>query len=208
MKKILLVDDDKKLCNLLSSYLVSCNFSVKFVHSIRDALVCIEQKRPDLIISDIMMHDLDGYDFLKLLSLNDYLNKVPVIFLTAKGMTGDRIKGYDLGCYAYLIKPFDPKELVAIMNSILIHVDLLIQDSVFLKKYSNFSIYNNLLNSLNFTKREKNVLDLLLKGYMNKEIAITLNIGQRNVEKYVTRLFNKAKVRNRVELVNLFIKSA
>nr|YP_009396694.1 hypothetical protein [Vertebrata australis]ARW65880.1 hypothetical protein [Vertebrata australis] len=204
MKKILLVDDDKKLCDLLSSYLISCNLSVKFVHSIPDALVSIEKKKPDLIISDIMMQDLDGYDFIKLLNLNDRFVKIPVIFLTAKGLTSDRIKGYNSGCYAYLTKPFDPKELVAVINSILNHVDLFMKDSLLFREYSNFSLYDNLLNNLNFTNREKSILDLVLKGYMNKEIAISLNIGQRNVEKYVTRLFSKTNVRNRVELIKLF----
>lgn len=56
----------------------------------------------------------------------------------------------------------------------------------------------------NLTPREKSILELVLKGYMNKEIAISLNTSQRNVEKYVTRIFNKANVRNRVELINLF----
>nr|YP_009122313.1 hypothetical protein [Vertebrata lanosa]AJH66071.1 hypothetical protein [Vertebrata lanosa] len=205
VKKILLVDDDKKLCDLLSFYLISCNFSVKFVYSVRDALVYIEQNKPDLIISDIMMCDLDGYDFIKLLNLNDYLTRIPVIFLTAKGMTNDRIKGYNLGCYAYLTKPFDPKELVAIINSTLTHVDLLIEDFAIFREYNNFSVHDNLLTNFNFTDRERSILDLVLQGYMNKEIAISLNIGQRNVEKYVTRLFNKTKVRNRVELIKLFI---
>nr|YP_009394643.1 hypothetical protein [Vertebrata thuyoides]ARW63205.1 hypothetical protein [Vertebrata thuyoides] len=204
MKKILLVDDDKKLCGLLSSYLISCNFSVKFLHCIRDALVYIEQKKPDLIISDIMMQDLDGYDFIKLLNLNDYFSKIPVIFLTAKGMTSDRIKGYNLGCYAYLAKPFDPKELIAIINSILIHVDLLIKNSFSFSPYSNSSIYNPFFCNFKFTNREKSILNLVVQGYMNKEIAITLNTGQRNVEKYVTRLFHKTNVRNRIELIKLF----
>nr|YP_009400011.1 hypothetical protein [Tolypiocladia glomerulata]ARW69830.1 hypothetical protein [Tolypiocladia glomerulata] len=208
IKKILLIDDDKKLCELLYSYLISYNFSVEFVHSIRSALVVIKKRKPDLVISDIMMHDLNGYDFIKLLNLNYHPKSIPVIFLTAKGMTHDRIRGYNLGCYAYLIKPFDPQELVAIINSILSHVELFtkIDQTAILSLKSNSSLYSQgFLKSFNFTNREKTVLNFILKGYMNKEIAIVLNVTQRNVEKYVTRLFIKTNVRNRIELIRLFI---
>nr|YP_010619750.1 hypothetical protein PN023_pgp014 [Tayloriella tenebrosa]WAX03763.1 hypothetical protein [Tayloriella tenebrosa] len=200
MKKILLVDDDRNLCNLLSSYLVSFNFSVDSVNTIRNALAYIRNDCPDLIISDIMMQDLNGYDFIKLLKLDNV--NIPVIFLTAKGMTADRIKGYNLGCHAYLIKPFDPKELLAIIYNIFNQIYLL---------HTNTSISNRkfvsdskLLNLFNLTRREKNVLTLVLQGYMNKEIAISLDVSQRNIEKYVSRLLNKTNTRNRIELVRLF----
>lgn len=124
MKKILLVDDDKNLCTLLSSYLISFGFSINSSSNIRDALVSIKKEKPDLVISDIMMQDLDGYDFIRLLSLNNVFNNIPFVFLTAKSMTSDRIKGYNLGCCAYVTKPFDPQELVAIINNILNHIDI------------------------------------------------------------------------------------
>lgn len=124
MKKILLVDDDKNLCILLSSYLTSFGFFVDSSNNIRDAIVSIKKQKPDLVISDIMMQDLDGYDLIRLISLNNFFTTIPFIFLTAKGLTADRIKGYNLGCYAYVIKPFDPQELVAIINNILTHIEV------------------------------------------------------------------------------------
>nr|YP_009394434.1 hypothetical protein [Leptosiphonia brodiei]ARW62996.1 hypothetical protein [Leptosiphonia brodiei] len=205
MKKILLIDDDKNLCQLLSSYLFSCNFSVQSVCNTRSALVLIKEEQPDLVIADIMMQDLNGYDFIKLLNLNDSFIYIPVIFLTAKGMTNDRIKGYNLGCYAYLIKPFDPQELVAIINSILGHVDLLTKASILLSKPEKLLLSERPYNDLYFTAREKSVLKFILKGYMNKEIAIILNTSLRNVEKYVTRILRKTHARNRVHLIRLFM---
>nr|YP_009399397.1 hypothetical protein [Kapraunia schneideri]ARW69003.1 hypothetical protein [Kapraunia schneideri] len=205
MKKILLIDDDKNLCHLLSSYLFSCNFSVQSVHNIRHALVVMNENKPDLVVSDIMMQDLNGYDLIKLLNLSDYLMYVPVIFVTAKGMTHDRIEGYNLGCYAYLTKPFDPKELVAIINSVLDHIELCSKSSTVLSSNDTCNSSHNLHDNFCFTAREKTILSLLLKGYMNKEIAINLNVGIRNVEKYVTRLLHKTNSRNRVELIRLFI---
>nr|YP_009295238.1 hypothetical protein BI108_pgp157 [Dasya binghamiae]AOH77250.1 hypothetical protein [Dasya binghamiae] len=202
MRKLLLVDDDDQLRKLLSFYLVKKGFLVNSVDSVNSALVVIKQDRPDLIITDIMMKQLDGYDLIKLLKLDILLLDIPVIFLTAKGMTYDRIKGYNLGCHAYLTKPFNPKELLAIIDSIFNNLDLFMANS-------SCHIYKTSVNNKVFdllTYREKTILNLLIKGYMNKEIAINLNISLRNVEKYVSRLLSKARVRNRTELVKLILE--
>nr|YP_010850518.1 hypothetical protein Ycf29 [Lophurella caespitosa]WGH13176.1 hypothetical protein Ycf29 [Lophurella caespitosa] len=203
MKKILLVDDDQNLCALLSSYLVSFNFSVNSVNSVRNALVYIRQDCPDLVISDIMMQGLNGYDLVKLLKLNTLYVNIPVIFLTAKGMTTDRILGYNLGCHAYLIKPFDLKELIAIIDNVLNQIHLLRKSA--LVNYCKLFIDSKLFNLFDLTQGEKNVLILVIHGYMNKEIAMSLDVSQRNIEKYVSRLLNKTNTRNRVELIKLFL---
>lgn len=205
VKKILLIDDDQDLCNLLSNYLVSYNFYVISTHSIRSALAELRLECPDLVITDIMMKDLNGYDFMKFIKLDKLFMHTPVIFLTAKGMTNDRIKGYNLGCNAYLTKPFDPRELVAIINNLFNYKDLIKKSLLSKNKISTIS--HNVYSFFNFTSREKNVLLLLLKGYMNKEIAITLNLSRRNIEKYVSRLLLKTNTRNRVELIRLFLNS-
>nr|YP_009332844.1 hypothetical chloroplast protein 29 [Membranoptera tenuis]AKL79100.1 hypothetical chloroplast protein 29 [Membranoptera tenuis] len=201
MKKLLLVDDDDNLRYLLSSYLINEGFVINSVNSVQSALVIIKQDRPDLIISDIMMKQLDGYDLIKLLKLDSLLIDIPIIFLTAKGMTFDRIKGYNLGCHAYITKPFNPQELLAIIKNIFYNIDLFNMKFIgnLHKKYDNHEIIKLL------TYREKTILELILKGYMNKEIALKLNIGLRNVEKYVSRLLNKTKSRNRTELVQLIL---
>nr|QCI06370.1 hypothetical protein [Dictyurus purpurascens] len=203
IKKLLIVDDDSYLRKLLSSYLLAEGFFIHSVDNVHSALVLIKQDRPDLIITDIMMKKLDGYDFIKLLKLDVLLLDIPVIFLTAKGMTYDRIKGYNLGCHAYLTKPFNPKELLAIVKNIFNHIDLLQIHS--LDNMNKQHIHNNIFKLL--TNREQTILHLLLKGYMNKEIAINLNISLRNVEKYVSRLLNKTSTRNRTELVKLVLDS-
>lgn len=203
MKNLLIVDDDSDLRNLLSSYLIAEGFTVYSVNSVRSALVLMQKERPDLIITDIMMQQLNGYDFIKLLKLDILLIDIPVIFLTAKGMTNDRIQGYNLGCHAYLTKPFNPKELLSIIKNIFNNINLLSQYNY--HQVSDFKIYPKLFKL--FTTREKTILQLLLKGYMNKEIAIILNVSVRSVEKYVTRLLYKTKTRNRTELVQLVLNS-
>jgi len=201
IKKLLIVDDDDHLLKLLSSYLIAEGFFIHIVRDVESALVLIKQDRPDLIITDIMMRKLDGYDFIKLLKLDVLLLEIPVIFLTAKGMTYDRIKGYNLGCHAYLTKPFNPNELLAIIKNIFHNIDILKINSI--NHVDNLNVESYLFKFL--TYREKTVLQLLLKGYMNKEIAISLNISLRNVEKYISRLLYKTKTRNRTELVKLIL---
>nr|YP_009393809.1 hypothetical protein [Caloglossa beccarii]ARW62371.1 hypothetical protein [Caloglossa beccarii] len=202
MKHLLLVDDDHYLINLLSSYLLAEGFLINSIDNVPEALGLVQKNKPDLIITDIMMKQLDGYDFIKLIKLDTLLSDIPIIFLTAKGMTHDRIKGYNLGCHAYLTKPFNPKELLAVIKNIFKNIDLLQVKS----KSSNVSnTYINVQFMNLFTFREKSVLNLVLKGYMNKEIAVNLNISLRNVEKYISRLLNKTKTRNRTELVRLVL---
>nr|YP_010851310.1 hypothetical protein Ycf29 [Aphanocladia delicatula]WGH14165.1 hypothetical protein Ycf29 [Aphanocladia delicatula] len=203
MKKILLVDDDQNLCTLLSSYLISFNLSVNSVNTIRNALVYMREDCPDLVISDIMMQGFDGYDFIRLLKLNSLYIHIPIIFLTAKGMTTDRIMGYNLGCHAYLTKPFDPQELVAIINNIFNQINLFRKSAVV--NHRKLLVNSKLFNVFSLTQREQNVLMLVIDGYMNKEIAINLGVSQRSIEQYVSRLLSKTNARNRVELIKLFL---
>lgn len=202
-RKLLLVDDDVYLRNSISAYLISEGFSVYSVDSVNSALLSIEQKKPDLIIADIMMPDIDGYQFIKKLREDNELFSVPVIFLTAKGMTHDRIKGYNLGCNAYVIKPFDPQELLSIINNLFQNIALLKIEPI--DKKNSKLLSNSQSHMINFTNREATILQLVIKGFRNKEIASSLNVSIRNVEKYVSRLLSKTSTRNRTELSQFIV---
>ena len=157
-----------------------------------------------MIITDIMMPLIDGYEFIKMLRLHDQLLNIPIILLTAKGMTEDRIRGYDLGCNAYLTKPFDPKELLSIINNLFNNINLL---QTFQNDNNNtlFQSSNSVMLIEKLTNREMTILKLVSKGYKNKEIAQQLQVSTRNVEKYVSRLLTKTSTRNRTELAQLVI---
>nr|YP_010902566.1 hypothetical protein REP52_pgp016 [Hypnea nidifica]WCH54421.1 hypothetical protein [Hypnea nidifica] len=205
-KQIMLIDDDIFLLNSISTYLISQNFSVSIFNNAQSALDQLNKKLPDLIIVDIMMSNIDGYQFLIIIRSNKLFYDIPVICLTAKGMTKDRIKGYDSGCNAYLTKPFDPNELLSIIKNLLKYKKE-IQDIVSVShknKLENFQTSNLLLIGL--TTKEKMVLELLVKGLRNKEIAKQLNISIRSVEKYVSKLLGKTSTRNRTELAQFMIK--
>ena len=117
--QLLLVDDEPGLREAVSDYLQESGFSVQVASNAREGWDWMQQNTPDLVISDVMMPQVDGYQFLKQLREDPRFQTVPVIFLTAKGMTGDRIQGYQAGVDAYLPKPFDPDELVAIVENLL-----------------------------------------------------------------------------------------
>nr|YP_009296306.1 hypothetical protein Sebd_154 [Sebdenia flabellata]AOM65241.1 hypothetical protein Sebd_154 [Sebdenia flabellata] len=197
-RQLLIVDDDIKLLNSISSYLKAEGFLVDTADSVKSALLSMRVNKPDLIITDIMMSDLDGYDFIQIIRSDNLLRVIPIIFVTAKGMTSDRILGYNLGCNAYISKPFSPQELLSIIHNLFKNIELLTVNQPL--KPDELSIKNNTSFVYNLTDKEKSILSLLVKGLMNKEIAIRLNLNLRNVEKYVSRLLNKTNTRNRTEL--------
>ena len=198
-KYILVVDDDICLAYAIQSYLSSTKRKIFIVDNSINAIKLLKLYAFDLVISDIMMSKYDGYDLLSYLRLNQALSFIPFIFLTAKGMTTDRIKGYNLGCNAYVTKPFHPSELLSIVNNLLNSIEI---NSYSLQKYSSLE---KVASKSNFTSRELSVLKLLVKGMMNKEIASILRLSTRNVEKYVSRLLNKTQTRNRTELSQFVI---
>ena len=120
MKKILVVDDDKKLTDLIEEFLGSNKFKVKSIHESVGALVEVEKYNPDLIILDITLPEMDGFQVLRTIRKE---HDTPVIMLTARGEISDRVVGLDLGADDYMPKPFEPLELLARINSILRRVN-------------------------------------------------------------------------------------
>lgn len=115
-KKILVIDDDDKLNNLLSGYLAKFSFDVDTVTHPQDGLKYLKQHKPDLIILDVMLPDMDGFEVCKQIRKN---YATPVIMLTARGEVTDRIVGLEIGADDYLPKPFEPRELVARIQTVL-----------------------------------------------------------------------------------------
>lgn len=105
---LLLVDDEPGVRVSVKEYLQEVGgFDVQVASNADEAWQMMQQKTPDLVISDIMMPQVDGYQFLKKLREDPRFKSLPVVFLTARGMTSDRIQGYEAGVDAYLPKPFD-----------------------------------------------------------------------------------------------------
>ena len=111
-KRLLVVDDDPGLLLAVSETLRAEGYDVKTARRGAEALVIVAQALPDLIISDIRMPGMDGYQLVRNLRANARTRLVPIVFLTAKDEIADRIEGFRTGVDAYLTKPFDPDELI------------------------------------------------------------------------------------------------
>jgi len=116
-KRILLVEDDLSLGYLLSEYLEMKDFDVRWVKNGKEALLALEIYEFDLAILDIMMPEMDGFTLAK--EIRHKYNDTPFLFLTARSMKIDVLKGFSLGAVDYLKKPIDEEELVVRLNSLL-----------------------------------------------------------------------------------------
>lgn len=118
--KIMVVDDDIHIAELISLYLAKEGYETKEVHSGRSAIEEFSKYNPDLIMLDLMLPEIDGY---QVCSEIRKLSRIPIIMLTAKGETFDKVLGLELGADDYIVKPFDPKELLARVKAVLRRYD-------------------------------------------------------------------------------------
>ncbi len=109
-KRILIVDDDKNISELLNIYLTDAGFETFQSYDGSSALNFIKNNKVDLVLLDIMLPVIDGWEVCKLIRRT---NSVPIIMLTARDMLEDKIQGFELGADDYVVKPFQPKEVVA-----------------------------------------------------------------------------------------------
>jgi len=115
-KKILIVDDDTNICELLRLYIEKDGFDTAIANNGRQALKLFEQEKPDLIMLDIMLPELDGWQVCREIRKT---SQVPIIMLTAKGEVFDKVLGLELGADDYVVKPFEAKEVVARIHAVL-----------------------------------------------------------------------------------------
>ena len=116
MDKILVADDDLNICELLRLYLEKEGFEVVMAHDGEEAVARFESEKPSLILLDIMMPKLDGWQACRQIRQK---SDCPIIMLTAKGETFDKVLGLELGADDYVVKPFDTKEIVARIKAVL-----------------------------------------------------------------------------------------
>ena len=116
MIKALLIDDDQKLGDLLRNYLKTFDIDLSVINDPREGITTINDLDPDLLILDVMMPHINGFDLCK--KIREESNK-PIIILSARGESDDKVKGIDLGADDYLSKPFEARELVARIHGLL-----------------------------------------------------------------------------------------
>lgn len=201
-KKLLLIDDDPNLILLVKDYLEFRGYEVIPASNGREGLDIMKGFTPDLIICDVMMPEMDGYTFVETIRANMSTDWVPVIFLSARGQTADRVRGLTMGADVYMVKPFEPEELVAQVESSLKHTDRLLQ-------MQNVGIQPVLSidRDIELTPTETRVIQYVAKGMSNREIAETLGVSQRTIESHVSNMLGKTGLHNRTELARWAMES-
>ena len=203
-KLLLLIDDDPNLILLVKDYLEFRGYEVITAENGREALEVLEQDIPDMIICDVMMPEMDGYSFVKHVRDNPKTNWMPVLFLSAKGQSQDRVTGLNTGADVYMVKPFEPDELVAQIEASLKQSSRMIQHQT--NGLAEVELSIQVPFDVELTPTEIKVLQFVAKGMANREIAEELNVSQRTVESHVSNMLGKTGLHNRTELARWAIE--
>ncbi|HOV14877.1 MAG TPA: ATP-binding protein, partial [Spirochaetota bacterium] len=208
-KNILLLEDNKYLKEYLIEKLNTL-YNIKSVSNGYEGLTILNEFKPDIILSDIMMPKMDGVEFYKTIIKNDSYKSIPFIFISARADDKERLEILKTGAVDYITKPINFSELFEKINN-----HLMIKDNI--KDQLKNKITENLDKIINFndetetnkvdylkflTEKEKEIVKLITDGKQNKEIASTLNVTNRTVENYLSKIYEKLEVNNRIELFN------
>ena len=204
-KKLLLIDDDPNLILLVKDYLEFRGYNVDTAENGREALEVLDQIVPDMIICDVMMPEMDGYALVKHIRQEPTTNRIPVLFLSAKGQSQDRVKGLNEGADVYMSKPFEPEELVAQVESSLKQIKRWEQGR---PKGLDGVTTIHVPHNVELTPTELKVVQQVAKGMANREIAAKLNVSQRTIESHVSNMLNKTSLNNRTELARWAMESS
>jgi DNA-binding response OmpR family regulator len=200
-KHILIIDDDKKLNKLLKEYLQKYDFQVATAVDPQSGMKAIRTTNPDLIILDIMLPEKDGFEVCKEIR-QEYI--VPIIMLTARGDVTDRIVGLEMGADDYLAKPFEPRELLARIQSVLRRSSRTEKKDIF--RYRGLSVdlkrHTVMVDDklLEITTTEFKILSLLIKqpgkvfsrdALMDSLRGIEWDVYDRSVDVLISRLRQK-----------------
>lgn len=198
-KRLLVVDDDPGLLRAVAETLRAEGYEVTTARRGAEALVRIAESLPDLIVSDIRMPGMDGYELVRNLRASARTKLIPIVFLTAKDETADRIAGFRSGVDAYLTKPFEPDELVAVVAGILKRVESMQSEIARLFGRTDTS-EPELVRDEDLTDAEWRVAEAVALGLSNKEIASEFNLSLRTIEGHISRILDKKNFSNRVEI--------
>lgn len=220
MKKILVVDDDKILRAVLQHTLEQEGYQVTIVNSGNDAIKSFDRDTPDIVISDVSMPEMDGFEFCRLLRSRPSGQLVPFVFLSARDDLEDRIQGHSIGADDYLTKPFEIKELLAKIEALIeksrrihseiVHIIGQLASGNGIKISQNYSDQpqenTHTPEPLPLTPAEERVFWEVIQGFTNKQISERLFISPRTVQTHLSNILNKLNLENRTQLVRFAFK--
>lgn len=208
-RRLLVVDDEVNLLRALSMTLRAEGYEVTTARSGAEAVVRLAESVPDLVVSDIRMPGMDGHQLARHLRTSPRTDLIPIVFLTAKDTTTDRIAGFRSGVDAYLTKPFETEELLAVISSILDRVQ---RTHAVIARRADLSTSSVLgsddrasVRDEELTEAEERVAHMVAQGLSNKEVAAALGISVRTVETHIRHVLAKKNWSNRVEIARYVI---
>ncbi len=193
---VLIVEDNADMRAYLRSHLAARYHVIEAVDGV-DGLEKARTVDPALILSDVMMPEMDGYAFVEQVRQDPGKSWIPILFLSAKGQSQDRVKGRTTGADVYMVKPFEPEELVAQVESSLKQASRLIHHQT---KPGGGAPTIQVPFDVELTPTELKVVQFVARGMANREIAEELKVSQRTIESHVSNMLGKTGLHNRTEL--------
>lgn len=191
MYSILIIEDDLSICNTMELIFNMEGFDVRTAGDGVSGLARIYEKRPDLVLCDVLMPEMDGHTLLDLLKNEDTLADIPFIFVTSLGDRTDVRRGMSAGADDYLAKPFSAEELVSAVTGRLHRLEGMRMCSIKKTFKKELAILRQRVSG-----REREVLLLVGAGATSREIAERLGIKIRTVEVHRSNLMSKLDVAN------------
>lgn len=208
MENILIVDDDLECQKTLALYLENQGYRVRCANSGMEALKIFADEPADLVISDVMMPEMNGFDFCRRLRSTRSGQLVPFIFLSGQGEIDAIVTGHNMGADDYLVKPFQPKEILAKIKAQLERTHRLNAEIIRLLQHDNTTEIKPVIppveitpDPLPLTPAEERVFWEVIQGYTNKQISERLFISPRTVQAHLSSIFSKLQIENRTQLV-------
>lgn len=200
MTTILIVDDDNSLQIALTRRLQAYDYQVINAANGQEALDKLGDQPIDVVVSDVLMPEMSGFEFCRQLRERPSGRLVPFIFLSSLGDLNDRVQGYEFGADDYLVKPFHSQELVAKIQGALARSERLknaMNDAI----RQGLGLMNAEPEPLPLSPAEEKVFWEVVKGFTNKEIADNLYISPRTVQTHLSRIMTKLGFTNRSQIV-------
>ena len=207
---ILIIEDGEKLSFKIRKYFQNKKVEIKTIQPNKTIWGEVEKQCPDLLLIDTPLPGLKKDEIMKKLNEKNKFSHIPKIFVTINALTEDRINGYNMGCNAYVPKPFDPEELGSIINNLVKQsrrrIAWIINSYIRIKQIRTKILERQIpyyIKTIYLTKQEKIILKKITEKKTNKKIAQELKITKRSVERYISRLLDKTNIKNKLLLQDI-----
>ena len=203
MEKILIVDDENDIAELISDILEDEGYETVIANDGKTAIKLVKEENFDLILLDVMMPNMDGWDTLKAIRTNKNTKYIPVIMITAVSEEHKIVSGLKIGADDYIVKPF-------VLPNLLARIEAILRRSKWQTEKTNTSLDISIKPEGDIeplTEREKEVLSLVAKGASNQDIAKKLFVRDVTVKTHMNTIFKKLKVTNRTQAVLLALQT-